>query len=141
MAVEAESNDAVFFDSKLNEIRRIKGSTSPASDLPSIKLLARQSQSDFTTETEYLLWVSGPHRLTILNVLSLSQIELPHFWQTTEGTESTALVAIASHKFEKAAGIGSLAGDRTIQVWDASSQPITRGSIKASQIFKSRNMS
>lgn len=109
------------------------------SDVAALKRLARKSQSDFTTEAENLLWISGPHSLAILNVVTMEKTDLPGFWRSPEtGTDALALVAIASHKFMKAAGIGLTSGGQSIHVWDASKQPLCRRSAMAASLLKSK---
>lgn len=138
LAVEAETNDSVIFDAKLKETRRIKGHASPSSNLATVKAMARMAQSDFTTETEHVLWMSGPNRLSLLNVVTFDVIELPSFWETSQpGEEATGVVTVVSHKLLRAAGIGIVGNGQTLHVWDATQLPAKRGSMKSTDLFKS----
>ena len=140
MVVEAESNDAVFLDANLKECRRIKGSPSPAADLASLKRMARLSQSEFTTEAERVLWMNGPHSLALVSVLTFAVDELPGFWQSpVDGLDATGVVATTSHKLTKAGGIGLLAEEQTLHIWDASKQPATKAAVKMHGLLKSRH--
>ena len=138
MAVEAGSNDAIIFDFKLKEIDRIKGKPLPVEALSIAKQMAGRSQSDFTTEADVVLWMNGPYQLSLLNVLNDRVVDLDGFWfDQASGTECYAMAALASHKLQKAAGIGQNGDIQSLHVWDATSSPVQKASKSLVGILKS----
>jgi hypothetical protein len=112
----------------------------PAEALNVTKQMAGRSQSDFTTEADVVLWVNGPYQLSLLNVLNDRVVDLAGFWYDQQlGTECYAMAALASHRLQKAAGIGQNGNILSLHVWDATCSPVEKASKSIAKMLKSKD--
>lgn len=115
---DLETWDLLILDEEGNELKRLKGK---GDNVPSY---ARAIKTKYCEDSDFLLWLSSPSNLSIVDLGDFSERELENFWRyksfSVYGTAVTS-----NRSASRIAGIGfihELGNTQTLHLWNDSEE-------------------
>lgn len=117
---QGTSHDAILFDSKLKEIKRVKGEALPESWLSIAPNLAKKRSVDCDVGGDIVLWISGNYKLSYLDTMTMQATEIPNFW-LCQSQWCFGMCVVMTKDNMKVAGIGLCNDQQSLHVLDSAS--------------------